>query len=179
MWLWLGLVSVFLVTQQQKIVEIVDKVMNKDDGLKEITKAAEPISKETGMPLSIIVTQAVHESNYGMSGLAQKSKNLFGIKAGTSWIGKRDNYPTIEYVNGKPVTVDAYFRSYASWTDSVRDWASLIRKNYPAAWALGMANHPEAFFQAIKDGGYATDPTYAQKLSNVFAAISKKVEALA
>lgn len=150
-------------------------VTDKKDGIKKLSLAAQNVSKETGIPLSFIVTQAAHESNYGRSGLAVKSNNLFGIKAGNSWSGTFDVWPTYEVIGGKEIKVDAKFRHYNSWEESVRDWADKIKKNYPRAWSAGLDHDSKGFFTALQEGGYATDPNYAAQLAGVYQAIESLV----
>ncbi len=54
------------------------------------------------------------------------------------------------------------YRQYASYDESADDLAGLLERKYPGA--VGAAS-PQAFAQALKDGGYATDPNYVSKLS--------------
>lgn len=57
---------------------------------------------------------------------------------------------------------DAY-RVYASAADSTKDVTDLLTRKYPKAVT---AKSPQEFAQALKDGGYATDPDYVRKLTN-------------
>lgn len=61
---------------------------------------------------------------------------------------------------------DAY-RVYASHEESTADLMGLLRRKYPRALT---ATTGQEFAQALKDGGYATDPNYVEKLSNVIKA---------
>lgn len=58
---------------------------------------------------------------------------------------------------------DAY-RDYASPAESTADLIGLLGRKYPKALT---AQTPQEFAQALKDGGYATDPNYVQKLTAV------------
>lgn len=147
--------------------EVTDIVIEKTQGIEKLKEAAKAVSSESGIPLALIVTQAAHESNYGRSGLATKSNNLFGIKAGKAWTGPVDLWDTWEVVAGKEVKVKAPFRKYASWADSVRDWAKLIRTRYAGAYLSAVAGDARGFFNGLQQGGYATDPNYATKLVGV------------
>ena len=150
-------------------------VTDKKDGIKKLSIAGQIVSKETQIPLAFIVTQAAHESNYGRSGLAVKSNNLFGIKAGSSWVGRFDTWPTYEVIGGKEVQVQAKFRKYSSWTESVRDWAELIMRRYPKAYSAALDHDARTFFNELQKGGYATDPSYASKLVGVYQSIEALV----
>ena len=95
------------------------------------------------------------------------SYNLFGIKAGSQWSGATVNVPTLEFEDGIPVRKVERFRSYDSPADSFRDYAALIRDSSRYASARGAGDNVEAFAAALQQGGYATDPQYAQKIAAV------------
>ncbi|HCD1062688.1 TPA: GW domain-containing glycosaminoglycan-binding protein, partial [Listeria monocytogenes] len=57
----------------------------------------------------------------------------------------------------------ANFRVYPSWKESIEDHTALITENARYQDAVGETNYRKAL-QAIKDGGYATDPDYVSKL---------------
>jgi flagellar protein FlgJ len=95
------------------------------------------------------------------------SFNLFGIKAGNSWGGSRVNVPTVEYEGGIAVRKQAQFRSYKSTTDSLADYADLIGKDPRYAQARGRGDDVMGYAKALIEGGYATDPDYAGKVSAI------------
>ena len=65
---------------------------------------------------------------WGSSELAKApNNNLFGIKDSEDWNGEIVTVPTQEYVNGDYITINAAFRKYASWNDSVVDHAKFSR----------------------------------------------------
>lgn len=118
----------------------------------------------------VIVAWAAMESNWGASGLAAQANNLFGIKAGPTWRGEGKsfvNMPTQEYQGtAQQVNVDAFFRSYASWTESVQDLLNLIKITTiykPAYDALGRGDI-QGFLQAIDASGYSTASGYANRI---------------
>lgn len=173
-WILAALVALFLAGQKKVIEQMVK--FSKQDFLKKAAAAALPTSKESGIPLSIIVTQAAHESNFGNSQLAQRSNNLFGIKASDDWSGLADDYPTREVVNGKEITVHALFRKYDSWDASVRDWFKFINKTrYGKALVAAKLGDAHAFFVELQKAGYATDPSYAAKLDTVMLSVRDAV----
>lgn len=119
---------------------------------------------------SVSLAQAALESNWGKSDLAVKGKNLFGIKADKSWKKETITINTSEYVSGKKIMVDAVFRKYDSWADSVADHGEFFtstdwrKNNYKTV--IGEADYKKAA-HALKSCGYATDPSYANKLINL------------
>ena len=48
---------------------------------------------------SVTIAQAILESGWGTSTLAQQYNNLFGIKALRDWTGETVNLDTKEYIN--------------------------------------------------------------------------------
>lgn len=121
--------------------------------------------KNTFIPASLIIAQAALESAWGTSGLTKKGNNLFGIK-GKGPAGSC-TMPTTEYVNGKPIKVNAAFRAYNNWGQSIADHTKLILGG--VSWnknlykkAIGVDGKTAA--REIQKAGYATDPKYADKL---------------
>ncbi|QDZ69788.1 glucosaminidase domain-containing protein [Pediococcus pentosaceus] len=116
---------------------------------------------------SVAMAQAVLESGYGTSSLAQEAHNLFGIKADSTWKGATYTKSTKEVINGRTVTINASFRKYASIKDSIADYAKKLesRAQYANAFAPKSANYV-ASIKAIKAGGYATSTTYVGSIIN-------------
>lgn len=133
-------------------------------------KDAQKIQSETGIPASIILGQIMLESGGqyagGLSGLAVKGKNLFGIK-GTGTAGSV-TMPTTEVYNGVAQKVNASFRAYNSYYESMLDHAKLLSKERYAKY-LKSATTVNEFAQGIKNGGYATDPSYVSKLLGIIS----------
>lgn len=118
--------------------------------------------KKTGILASLTIAQAILESGFGTSDLAVKGKALFGIKA-TNWTGKKYTKKTGEYINGEYITVTADFRAYDSWAESIADHGSFLSGKPRYANLIGERDYKEAC-RKIKEDGYATSPTYTEKL---------------
>lgn len=116
---------------------------------------------------SVCIAQAALETGYGTSSLMIKANAYFGIKAGSAWRGKVYNSKTRECYDGKTYTnITACFRAYDNAAESVADYYDLITQNSRYAAAV---NEPDAkkCITAIKNGGYATDPTYINKIMSI------------
>jgi len=72
--------------------------------------------------------------------------------------------PTQEYLNGQWVTVNADFAKYDSFEQSITEHARFFLHNRRYARALQFKTDPDAFAREIHKAGYATDPTYSNKL---------------
>ncbi|MFC7296940.1 flagellar assembly peptidoglycan hydrolase FlgJ [Herminiimonas aquatilis] len=136
-----------------------------------LTAHAEEASKTTGIPAKFMLGQAALESGWGKHVIRTAdggtSHNLFGIKATGGWKGKTVDAVTTEYVNGVPQKRVEKFRAYDSYADSFRDYAKLLRDNPRYEKVLANATDVKGFAQGLQKAGYATDPKYAEKLTNL------------
>ena len=146
---------------------------NQSHFLSAIKQGAMDGAKEGVLP-SITAAQAILESGWGSSELAKApNNNLFGIKDSEDWNGEIVTVPTQEYVNGDYITVNAAFRKYTSWNDSVVDHAKFFtstewrKNNYRKV--VNETDYRIAA-QELKNAGYATDPSYAGKLISLIEA---------
>ena len=67
------------------------------------------------------------------------------------------------YEDGKKVQVEAEFRAYETWEDSVKDHSTFLKKYKRYAKVIGETDYKEAC-NAVAAAGYASDPEYAKKL---------------
>ena len=110
---------------------------------------------------SLTAAQGLIESNKGNSGLTQKANNLFGIKG--DYKGAYVTMPTTEYYNGIKTTVNAQFRKYNSWAESIDDHSGLFWRSARYTNLRGCTDYRMACINVQKDG-YATSPVYSQTL---------------
>lgn len=116
---------------------------------------------------SICIAQAAIETGWGTSKLMTKANAYFGIKATSSWKGKVFNSKTAECYDGKTYTnITACFRAYNSVEESVSDYYDLITGLSRYAGAVNETD-AEKCITAIKNGGYATSPTYIQNVMSI------------
>ncbi|HKR76506.1 MAG TPA: flagellar assembly peptidoglycan hydrolase FlgJ [Rhodanobacter sp.] len=132
---------------------------------------AEAAAQKLGLSVRTVLAQAALETQWGKhmprNADGSTSFNLFGIKAGSSWNGSKVSVPTLEYEDGVAVRKHAQFRAYDSPAQSFRDYANLIASNPRYAAARGHGDDVRGFASALVRGGYATDPSYAEKISAV------------
>lgn len=140
--------------------------MNPTEFITRLTSPALESQRKSGVPASITIAQAALESAWGESGLAKTGNNLFGIKADSRWRGETLTLNTREFTKGQWVVVSAKWRKYASWQSSIDDHANFLRQNprYEPCFACLTA---DAFARALLKAGYATDPSYADKVISV------------
>jgi len=116
---------------------------------------------------SICIAQAALETGWGTSSLMIKANAYFGIKATSSWKGKVFNAKTSECYDGSTYTdITACFRAYNSVEESVSDYYDLITGLSRYAGAVNEVN-AEKCITAIKNGGYATSPTYIKNIMSI------------
>jgi flagellar protein FlgJ len=132
-----------------------------------IRPLAEQVAAKLGVATESVIAHAALESGWGRSLPADAgggSNNYFGIKAGAGWRGDRVASMTEEYSDGNAVSQLQPFRAYQSADDSMGDYAALIGGGSRYAAARNTGSDVRAFATALKQGGYATDPDYVQKI---------------
>ena len=116
--------------------------------------------KRTGIPASITLAQGILESGNGQSRLATEGNNHFGIKCHDGWKGK-----TMFVDDDKP---DECFRVYRDPKQSYKDHSEFLvsRSRYDGLFILDPRDYA-AWARGLKAAGYATSPTYAEKLIKI------------
>ena len=74
---------------------------------------------------------------------------------------------TSEFINGRMVKTVERFRAYNSYEEAFNDWARLMAGNPRYAGVLAAGGNVEQFSANMQKAGYATDPHYGSKLSQV------------
>jgi flagellar protein FlgJ len=131
---------------------------------------AEAAGRTLGVSPRTLIAQAALETGWGRSVPAgangQSSFNLFGMKA-AGGASAAVAATTTEYDNGVASTRVEHFRAYSSQGASFRDHAALLAGNPRYSAALGSGDDAATYATAMQRGGYATDPQYARKLTDV------------
>lgn len=143
--------------------------MNKNEFIPTIAPIVVAENKKRGNPLfsSVVIAQAICESGWGQSKIMMKANAIFGIKATSSWKGKVYNANTQECYDGSTYTnITACFRAYNSLAESISDYFDLITKSERYKKAC-FTNSPLECITAIKNGGYATSPTYINTIMSI------------
>lgn len=141
----------------------VNSNLTNNEFVKLITPGALKSRDMYGILPSIIVAQAILESGWGKRAIGN---NIFGIKAGSSWKGKVKRVRTHEYENGIRKNVYATFRDYDSVDDSIIDHGKLLGTKPRYIHVRNAKNYIEAA-KALQKAGYATDPSYPNKLISI------------
>ena len=130
------------------------------------------IANEYNLYASVMLAQAALESNYGKSGLASAPNyNLFGIKG--QYNGQSSSFATNEQTtDGTVFRTTASFRKYASYEESLKDYAVLLTGGTSgnSTYYQGvLKQHTMSYKQALQalEGRYATDTNYASKLQAI------------
>ena len=143
--------------------------MEKSEFIPTIAPIVVSENKKRGNPLfsSVVIAQAICESNWGQSQIMMKANAIFGIKATSSWKGKVYNANTQECYDGSTYTnITACFRAYNSLAESISDYFDLITGLDRYKKAIH-AQSPLECITAIKNGGYATSPTYINTIMSI------------
>jgi len=109
------------------------------------------------IPASITLAQGILESGNGLSTLAKKSNNHFGIKCHSGWKGKK-----VYHDDDKR---NECFRKYSTPEGSFDDHSSFLtsRGRYEFLFDLEPDDY-KGWAKGLKNAGYATDRKYPKKL---------------
>lgn len=143
------------------------------DFVQRLRPHAEAAAARLGVPAEALLAQAALETGWGRAVArtpdGTPSHNLFGIKADHRWQGEQVKVRTLEYRDGVALKTRDAFRAYDSFADSFSDYADFISGNPRYRQALEAADSPDAYFHALQQAGYATDPDYADKVLSILA----------
>jgi flagellar protein FlgJ len=141
------------------------------DFVQQLAPYAQKAADKLGVSVRAVLAQAALETQWGQHlpthADGNSSNNLFGMKAGSTWDGAKVSVPTLEFEDGVAVRRNAQFRSYADPAQSFDDYAQLIADNPRYARALNHGDDVIGFARGLVNGGYATDPSYAQKIAAI------------
>lgn len=112
------------------------------------------------IPASITLAQGLLESGAGYSELARKSNNHFGIKCGGNWRGR-----TVRHDDDAR---NECFRAYRNPKDSYEDHSDFLKRGarYAFLFKLKITDY-KGWARGLKKAGYATDPSYANRLITI------------
>lgn len=115
--------------------------------------------RKHGIPASITLAQGILESGAGKSMLAVRANNHFGIKCHTEWKGGR--------IYKDDDSRNECFRVYGSARESYEDHSQFLkRQRYARLYTYDPLDY-KAWAKGLKACGYATLPTYAERLIKV------------
>ena len=157
------------------------KGMSEADAVEKVAPLYIESAKTTWMLPSVGIAQFCLESGFGTTDLARFANNVHGMKcnlSGNTWEGsvwdgtsKYTKKTQEQDKNGNIYYETADFRKYPCVEDSIADRAAYFtnamngsQKRYPGL--VGETDHKKTI-QIIKDGGYATDVNYVDKLCNL------------
>lgn len=144
--------------------------------LSRIAPWAQQAAQRLGVSVRSVMAHAALESGWGQrpvrSAEGADTLNLFGIKATGNWAGARASALTTEFEAGQPVQQTQDFRQYTGLDATFSDYVDLLQRSPRYRAALNTGDDVQAFAQGLADGGYATDPQYAQKLLRVSRSIA-------
>lgn len=123
---------------------------------------------------SVCIAQACCESAYGTSPKMKRANAVYGIKVGknkvhfgTAWKGQAYSTKTKECYDGSTyVSITDFFRAYDNVSDSTEDYMDMLCSCSRYKNALSQQT-PLDSITGIKNGGYATSPTYISTISNI------------
>ena len=139
--------------------------------LREIWPLAEQAAARLGVDVRAIAAQAALETGWGQRLIRDaegiSGNNLFGIKADGRWDGERVGIKTLEYDNGIAKRERAEFRAYPDLEAGFEDYVNFLRGNPRYSEATRGNLSAGDYARSLQSAGYATDPKYASKISDI------------
>jgi LysM repeat protein len=134
--------------------------ITRDEYIRKFYKLAISEMQRSGIPASITLAQGCWESGNGNSRLATEANNHFGIKCKSEWRGKK--------IYHDDDASQECFRKYAHAEASYIDHSNFLMSGsrYSFLFQLDPKDYV-AWAHGLKKAGYATDPTYAQRLIKI------------
>ena len=116
------------------------------------------IMHETGVPASIVLGIAMHESGCGNSTLAQHLNNQFGVKGGGG---------AVFYKNNKKV--HSAYKKYGSVYDSFQDFARIMTEHAGFVGLSSQLTHFDysGWVHGIQKNGYAHDRKWGKRVLDI------------
>ncbi|MFI3331287.1 MAG: glucosaminidase domain-containing protein [Rikenellaceae bacterium] len=117
-------------------------------------------AEKYGIPASVKMAQAILESGNGTSRLAKEANNHFGIKCKSDWKGKTISHD--DDAKGE------CFRKYNSAKASFVDHSEFLdeQPRYQFLFKLKATDY-KGWAKGLKQAGYATSPTYTERLIEI------------
>ena len=163
--------------------------MTQKDFIKTYKPFALETERKTGISHLFILAQSALETGWGKRA---PGNMMFGVKASISTpLEKRQlvqtteilstdkaKFPVFISIEKRPdgrfkYIVKDWFRKYDSPEESFTDHANLFMNNKRYAKALLVRSDPYKFAEEVANAGYATEPTYAERLKGVIRTIEK------
>ena len=110
-------------------------------------EAAIRTMNEYGIPASIVLGIAIHESASGNSKIARNLNNHFGMK------GK-----------GGPKPIKSAYKGYEDVADSYEDFANLLKRRFSGLFTKYPVDDYRSWVYGIQKGGYAASGTWASQV---------------
>ena len=136
------------------------KQSTREEYIKKYYQLAISEMERSGIPASITLAQGCWESQNGNSRLATEGNNHFGIKCKSDWKGKKIYHD--DDAKGE------CFRKYAHAEASYIDHSNFLMagSRYSFLFQLDPKDYV-GWARGLKQAGYATDPTYAERLIKI------------
>ncbi|USS84460.1 glucosaminidase domain-containing protein [Fructilactobacillus myrtifloralis] len=157
-----------MITAQKKFEEENNPVLKHERKfIKQVAQPSVQLYRQDHKVLpSIVIAQAILESNWGKSKLYTEANNPFGIKG--TYNGNYIIYETGEYINHKHITEKGQFRKYPNLQAAIEDHNQALYDKFLNRNDNITDYREEA--KLLQKNTYATDPNYAKKLTRVIKA---------
>jgi len=121
--------------------------------IEQYNEAAIRTMNEYGIPASIVLGVAIHESASGNSKIAKYLNNHFGMKGSSG-----------------PKPIKSSYKGYESVGDSYADFANLLKKRFSSLFTKYPVTDYRSWVLGIQRGGYAASGTWGSQVMAIIKA---------
>lgn len=144
--------------------------MEPEEFVRFLYPSAKQVEQETGISAAAMMAQAALETGWLRTTVKDRydgrsSYNLFNL-TGEGPAGSVRALDSEHWLGGQR-TIEHQFRAYHSYEESFRDYANLILEAPRYAQAAAVRGDPLRYVAALRAAGYATDPSYVQKVESI------------
>lgn len=174
-WIKMAVAMLLVALVAVAVVQNPARATVQSDFIAKLVKGAQENERRTRIPTSVTIGMAALESGWGRSSMASDMtidgkvyhvNTLFNIKCtSTASPYQTGCVPVSSYEyrsDGTKYLKTSNFRTYASWNESMLDYGRLLTTASRYADAFNYTNDPDKFVEAVRAGGYATDPRYSE-----------------
>ena len=135
--------------------------------LMENTETFKFLSKIYDIGFVRVMSAAILETGWGRY---VPGNNMFGIK------GNDVLLTTKEFLNGEKKQIKDKFANFQTPEESIIDYLQLIcrSRRYQKVYQARFQK-PSEYFRKIQDCGYATDPDYSKKLTDIYYSVIERL----
>ena len=167
--LFLGIGSLWLNRSPIQSKQAIETHQTKKQFIASLAPEVQPLAKAYGVQPSVLLAQIALETDFGKSLLMQRYQNALGLLARAG--DKKVKLQEKRYVSGQWREKQLSFSVYNTWSESVYDYLSRLKKGdewgVPLYHVLATTKSYKEAAKSLQSADFSSDPEYADKLVEI------------